>query len=278
MRERVLRYILFIVTEVVAGLTAVADATPDPTATGIIEADKLYAEKEYKKAIPIYEEVMQINGVSAPLLYNLGNACYKAGENGKAVLAYERALKLDPGNKEIKNNLSYVRTRIDDQNKSETKGHNITVTPDAPSFFSGVYSNITTETSSNYWALFAAFSFVLFIGSVSLYVFTRNVNARKCGFFGSLLFLGFCIIFLVFAFSASKEYYSKDSGIVTAYKTELLTEPLASSKPSTTALHCGTRLTVLDTKTDSKGEVSWYKVRLNSEYLGWISSDAFELI
>lgn len=258
--------------------SAQTDMGADPTATGIAEADKLYNAGEYAKAIPIYEEVMEINGVSAPLLYNLGNACFKAGDFGKATLAYERALRLDPGNSTIKNNLSYLRTRIEDQNKAETRGRKLTVTPDAPSFFAGVYSNITKETSSNYWALFAAFAFVLVVGSVALYMFTTNVNARKVGFFGALFFLGFCIIFLIFSFAAAKEYYSKDEGIITAYKVELRTEPATDAKVSTTPLHSGTRLSVLDTREDDKGKTAWYKVRLNSELLGWIEAKDFEII
>ncbi|MCM1291588.1 MAG: tetratricopeptide repeat protein [Prevotella sp.] len=251
---------------------------PDPAVSGIANADKLYAEQKYEDAIAVYDEVMEIDGVSAPILYNLGNACYKANQLGRAVLCYERALKLDPSNTQIRNNLQYVQTRIEDMNKAETKGRNLVVTPDAPSFFLGLYSNITTETSSNYWALFAAFSFVLLVGFLALYFFTKNVNARKCGFFGAILFLVFCVIFLIFAFAASKEYYSKDDGIVTAYKVELRTEPKMDAKPSTTPLNNGTKLSVIEIENDAKGNAVWYKVRLNSEFLGWISAKDFELI
>ncbi len=272
----IITFVFIIILSNVAASQVTSD--PDPTATGLAEADKLYAENRYDEAITVYEEIMQINGVSAPILYNTGNACYKANEIGKAILCYERALKLDPSNEQIRNNLEYLRTKVDDLNKEETKGRNISITPDAPSFIAGVYSNITKETSSNYWALFAAFSFVLFVAFLSLYIFTRNVNARKCGFFGSLLFVAFTLIFLIFAFAASKAYYSKDDGIVTAYKIELRTEPSKDAKPSTTPLNCGTKLSVLDKKDDGKGGNLWYKVRLNSEFLGWIKSEDFELI
>lgn len=250
----------------------------DPTATGIAQGDKLYMEQKYEDAITVYEEVMQVNGVSSELLYNLGNACFKANQLGKAVLCYERALRLDPGNKNAQNNLAYVRTRIDDLNKGELKGRNLNITPDAPSFLGGIYSGITKETSSNYWALFAAFAFVLFIGFLALYIFTGNVAARKCGFFGGILFFVFSVVFLLFAFAASREYYSKDEGIVTAYKVELRTDPADEAKVSTTPLNCGTKLSVLDTQNDVKGNPLWYKVRLNSEFLGWIKAQDFEII
>lgn len=250
----------------------------DPTAIGIAEGDKLYNEQRYDDAITVYEEVMQVNGVSSELLYNLGNACFKANHLAKAVLSYERALRLDPGNKNARNNLAYVRTRVDDLNKSELKGRNLNITPDAPSFLAGVYSSITKETSSNYWALFAAFAFVLFIGFLALYIFTGNVAARKCGFFGGILFFIFSVVFLIFAFASSKEYYSKDEGIVTAYKVELRTDPTDEAKVSTTPLNCGTKLSVLDIQNDVKGKPAWYKVRLNSEFLGWIKAQDFEVI
>ena len=49
-------------------------------------------------------------GAVSPGLYQaLGNAHYRNGDYGKAVLNYERGLRLQPGNKELTNNLRFVR-------------------------------------------------------------------------------------------------------------------------------------------------------------------------
>ncbi|MDL2230631.1 tetratricopeptide repeat protein, partial [Alistipes sp. OttesenSCG-928-L06] len=51
------------------------------------------------------------------MYYNMGNAYYKDNQIGKAILYYNKALRLDPGNDDIKHNLTvantYVRDRIE---------------------------------------------------------------------------------------------------------------------------------------------------------------------
>ncbi|MBO4965203.1 MAG: tetratricopeptide repeat protein [Muribaculaceae bacterium] len=259
-------------------IPARAYAEPDPESSGIEKAAQLYSQQKFEEAVSVYESVMSADGTTPELLYNLGNACYKAEKPAQAVLAYERALKLDPGNKQIINNLTYVRNRIDDRNKAELRGKNINVTLDDETFFGSMYALIAKETSSNYWATFAALSFVLTVIFVALYIFVRNVNARKVGFFGSLFFVSFAVIFLIFSFMAAKEFDSREEAVVTAYKIELLTEPKDGAKVSTTPLNAGTKLTVLETETNAKGIPTWYKVRLNSEFSGWIKCNDIELI
>ena len=253
-------------------------AYADPQAKGLAEADRAYNAGQYQEAIAIYVAAMEMEGVSAPALYNLGNACLKAGEMGKAVLCYERAHRLDPSNKEIAGNLAYARAKVEDANRSELKGKNLSVTPDAPSFFMAIYDNVTTETSSDFWARLAAISFVLLLGACALYIFSANVVVRKTGFFTGIFFLLFCVVFLIFSFAAARRFNSSDAGIVTAYKVELLEEPGASSRPSSTPLTRGTKLDVLGDEVNSAGEVTWYKVRLNSDFVGWISASDFEII
>lgn len=250
----------------------------DPQEKGLAEADKAYSEGKYQEAMAIYISALEMEGVSAPALFNLGNICVKAGEMGKAALCYERAHRLDPGNKEIVNNLEYVRTKVEDSNRSELKGKNLSVQPDAPSFFMALYNNVTTDTSSNFWAELAAIAFILTLASVAVYIFASNVVAKKTGFFGSIGCLVFCIVFLIFAFRAGAHYNSEDEGIITAYKIELREEPGEKSKASTTPLCRGTKLDVLDSEVNSKGEITWYKVRLNSDFKGWIPAGDFEII
>ena len=61
------------------------------------EGDSAYIKEDYAAAIQIYEALLK-NGEAADVYYNLGNSYYKIGEIAKAVLNYERALLLQPGN------------------------------------------------------------------------------------------------------------------------------------------------------------------------------------
>ena len=69
------------------------------------QADSAYSAGRYTEAVELYKGVIDSEGTSAQLLYNLGNACVRSGAPADAVIYYERALRLDPGNKDARNNL-----------------------------------------------------------------------------------------------------------------------------------------------------------------------------
>jgi tetratricopeptide (TPR) repeat protein len=72
-------------------------------------ANRSATSKEWNKAITLYKKIAGSHGISAPLFFNLAN-CYAAtGEVGRAVLNYERALRLAPGNSDIQENLAQIR-------------------------------------------------------------------------------------------------------------------------------------------------------------------------
>ena len=78
------------------------------------EGDSAYIKDDYTTAIQIYESLLK-NGESADVYYNLGNSYYKIGEIAKAVLNYERALLMKPGNSDIRANLEVARAKTIDK-------------------------------------------------------------------------------------------------------------------------------------------------------------------
>ena len=68
--------------------------------------DSAYAADNFVLARELYTEAMKTGGSSAVLFYNLGNAYYRQGNLGKAIVNYERALKLDPTNADARENLA----------------------------------------------------------------------------------------------------------------------------------------------------------------------------
>lgn len=244
----------------------------------VAEADSAYNSKDYARAIELYESVADTVGVSVPLLFNMGNAYYQEGNYGRAMLCYLRAKRLDPGQPELNSNLRYLRSRIEDSNKAEQKGKRLKVTLDEPSFFQSVHSAIAVETSSNLWAVWGVICFLLFIGGATLYIFTRSVLLRKIGFFGGIVTLACTVIFVSFAISGARAVASKDEGVITAYKVPLLTEPGQESTGKEGVLTKGTEVRIVSEETDAEGNVTWYKVRLNSDYLGWVSAEDLEVI
>ncbi len=77
-------------------------------------AEAHYQEQRFDDAIVAYEAMRALSIEDGVLYYNLGNAYFKAGKIGLAVLNYERALKLMPGDEETRTNLTFATELIAD--------------------------------------------------------------------------------------------------------------------------------------------------------------------
>lgn len=73
------------------------------------EANNLYEQKDYAGAIRAYQSILDQGVESGELYFNLGNACFKSGDLGRAVLYYFRAKRLSPNDRDIIDNLAFAR-------------------------------------------------------------------------------------------------------------------------------------------------------------------------
>ena len=76
-------------------------------------ANKAYRDGKYDQAVQSYQEILKSHPHSGVLYLNLGNAFFRNQQIGDAILAYERGLKFDPRNEDIRYNLNYVRSRLE---------------------------------------------------------------------------------------------------------------------------------------------------------------------
>ena len=139
------------------------------------KAEELYAAKQYVEAADAYAEMFQY-GESATLYYNYANALYKSNQIGLAILNYERALRLDPTNEDIKFNLEFV-------NKIKTDK----IEPLEKFFMSEWLEVLGRLFTSNEWAYASIISFIVMLVLVLLYLFGRKVWLRKTAFFSAYL-------------------------------------------------------------------------------------------
>lgn len=106
---------------------AIADepsAPSDPLATlreaeasydegnAVVANDGPRAEVLFERSAALYEQVAGSGIDNADLWFNLGNAYAQSGENGRAIGAYLNALRLDPGNAAVTQNLAHVRRNL----------------------------------------------------------------------------------------------------------------------------------------------------------------------
>ena len=151
-------------------------------------ADTAYKQGKYQQAIIDYQELLK-EGVAPELYYNLGNAYYRSDNLAQAILAYERAAQLSPGNSDIRFNLQFARAKTIDK-----------IVPDNEMFFVTWYKRLVNFTSVDNWARTGIVAVVLALLLMLAYLFGPQLMVRKIGFYGSGVAL---LLFIVTTFFAS---------------------------------------------------------------------------
>ncbi|HJG89284.1 tetratricopeptide repeat protein [Barnesiella viscericola] len=239
---------------IVAGMTATYGQE------SLTKANEAYAQEDYIKAIELYEQTAREHGVSSDLYYNLGNAYYKHNEFAKAILNYERALLLNPGNEDARFNLDMANTHIVDK-----------IDPVGRFFLSVWIDSMRSYLSSNTWAVIGIIAFFLFIGGCYLYLFTRSVPLKKIGFFGGIVVLLIAIMANCFAWGLNEKKEIRNEAIVFDATVSVKSSP-AESGTDLFVLHEGTKVVVLS----KVGE--WSEVKISDGNRGWLPSAAIEII
>ena len=129
-------------------VAAAAGAAENPQAI-FFKGNSLYADGRYAEAAAEYERVLGTGVASANVYFNLGNAYLKAGDAGRAVLAYERARRLAPGDPDVRANLAFARA--DDASGNEPPRWTRVVFPVAAVWSS---DTLVTVAAAAWWVLF----------------------------------------------------------------------------------------------------------------------------
>lgn len=273
MKSRYTRIILLILV-CLSGVTPLKAAVV-PT---LEQADSAYTAGDYDKAATLYSEIEKSRGVTAPMLFNMGNAYYKSGDEGMAMLCYRRAYRLNPDLSRLEDNIRFLESKIEDVNKAELKGKKGSVTPDPEGFFSRLGDSIAADNTSNYWGVMGAMAFVLFLGAVAAYLFSPGITLKKIGFFSAIVMFLFSVVLMSFSFVAARHFEKRNEAVITEFKYNLLEQPEQNSPKAGFPLHRGTTLEILESEQGPNGEPEWYKVKLNSRNIGWISATAVAVV
>ena len=223
-------------------------------------ADDEYAKGNYQQAIKDYQEILKA-GVSSEIYYNLGNAYYRTDNITQALLAYERALQLSPGDNEIRFNLQYARSKTIDK-----------ITPETEMFFVTWYNSLVNFTSVDRWAKTAIVSIVMALLLILVFLFAPQMWARKSGFYGSAVFLLLFAFANLFAFQQKHELETKQGAIVIAPTVNVKKTPAASGT-DVFVIHEGTRVDITD-----RGMKQWRGVKLADGREGWLKTSQIEEI
>lgn len=224
------------------------------------EANKYYQEQNFDTAIELYNKILSQGYESSALFYNLGNAYFKSGNLGKAILSYEKGLKLSPGDDDISFNLRITNARTVDK---------ITELPKL--FIVEWWERLITSLSTSGWAFVTVVIFWIFLASIGLFIFARKINVQKISLMIGSLSMAVLIISVVILISRYNHEAVTNYGILTEQIYSVKGAPDFRSN-DIFVIHEGIKFTVEDQVNE------WYKIRLVDGKVGWIPKNVFGFI
>lgn len=224
------------------------------------EANTAYINADYAAAVEGYERLLAEGYESDALYLNLGNAYFKRGMNGKAILNYHRALRLDPGDEDARYNLSIADARVQDRIES------------VPVFFlRRWFASLGGLGGSNAWAVASLVFFALVLVGAGAYLLLESIVWRKIGFFGSVASLALFVLSTVYAAAGRSERLDPSEAIVMRTSASVKSSPDGDSK-DIFVLHEGTKVGIVGALGD------WREIRIADGNKGWIAASAIETI
>ncbi|HMN25807.1 MAG TPA: tetratricopeptide repeat protein [Ignavibacteriaceae bacterium] len=219
-----------------------------------------YKNNQYQLAIDEYNKLIKQGYQGTSLYYNLGNAHYRLGNVGYAILYYEKALKLSPNDEDVKHNLELARINIKD--KVETL---------PPFFIFNIWESVLASLSVSGWTVFVYIVFILLLLCVIAYFFSRTSTQQRISFFSGVgVFAVLILAIILLAVKMNKEFNIKD-GIIVSNVVNVKSSPDNSSKDEF-IVHEGLKIRLED-KVDN-----WVKIRLADGKLGWIPEENLKQI
>lgn len=219
-----------------------------------------YVNGDYRTAAACYEQLLDRDLSSAKLYYNLANACFKENRLGKAILYYHRALRLAPGNDDIRYNLSVAEARTKD---------NIERIPEF--FFTTWMRTLRHTMGCTAWSILSLAALACGLALLLVYLLASRLPLRKAGFYGTLIAAAVFLLTTWFAAGERREQLDRSHAVVMSLSTAVKSSPDKSST-DLFLLHEGTTLTITDRLDD------WAEVTIADGKKGWLESRTIEII
>jgi tetratricopeptide (TPR) repeat protein len=223
-------------------------------------ANQLYAASKFSESIAAYEDILKTGVESEALFFNLGNAYYKTGQLPLAILNFERALLIDPNDKDIIYNLELANSQIADRINSVGEF-----------FLTTWVKRFISMADSDLWAWSGLLLFAVALVALGFFLYANTTLVKRMGFFAGIIFILLSITTLSFSYSQKSRQVNRSEGIVFAPTLNVKSSP-DTSGTDLFVIHEGTKVRILD----KLG--SWLKVVIKDGSEGWIPANEIEII
>lgn len=225
---------------------------------GFQKGIKAYDSSEYATAAQHFEEVIQNGYISSDLYYNLANAYFQQGELAKAILNYERALKIDPNHEDAAFNLSIANSKTIDKVEQ------------IPSMF--IYrwfKQIALSASIKVWAMGSNVLLILASIGIALYFLGKSLSSKKIGFYTCLIAI-FASFFTWFLAKKQSNWLSREDAAIIIEPTVSIYSSPSPGSSKLFVLHEGTKVRLLNSTNQ------WREISLPNGNKGWIQEELIE--
>ncbi|MBO6221586.1 MAG: tetratricopeptide repeat protein, partial [Bacteroidales bacterium] len=249
------------VTLVPADTTAVSGQEVQPGSSGDLWKDGVdaYSDSRFKDAAQAWEALLESGKASPELYCNIGDAYFKQGNYPKAILNYERALRLDPSFADARYNLDFAQSFTQDKIEA------------VPEFIlKSLGRKMCYTLGSNTWAALFLILLALAAACTLVFLLSASTSKRRIGFYCGIVFLLLSLLCLNFSAWQKRDYGKKDSAIVMVPVSSVKSSP--SGGKDLFVIHEGTKVKILDNVGD------WQNISLADGRQGWIETSAIEVI
>lgn len=229
--------------------TITVQAAEDPA---FAKANQAYSEGRFQEAADGYQGLIGSGRRHANLCYNLGNAWFRLGDFGKAILNYERALALDPHHPEASANLRLAR---DEARALELRKDRVQK-----------YSALATPTQ---YAVAAAIAFWFVLFALTRLFFSPRRSAGRMALVACALGVFALSVYALYTLENGARGHAL--AIVTGKDIEARLAT-ADNASSVLTLPAGSEVKVLSQRGD------WVYAALPNEQRGWIPAKAVERV
>lgn len=227
---------------------------------GLQQANEWYRQESYEQAREGFEALVAEGYQSKALFYNLGNTYYRLGQKGKAILNYERALLLAPKDREIQENLDFVKGLLSDE-----------IIPLDVFPLIALWHNLQKSLSSGTWTVIGLLFFWAGVAGFLIWLLAPHRKQKVRGFTFGIIGLVLCVIPFLLASGRKAVELRSDKAVVITEAAALYASPSEGAEVIY-PLFEGAAVRTVETLAE------WYKVNLANGYQGWVPAEKLALV
>ena len=224
------------------------------------QATEAYNSGDYSQALSHYESILESGKHSAALYFNMGNAHYKLGNIAPSIYYFEKALLLDPTDKEIQSNLAFAQNMTVDA-----------IQPLPETEIGRFFQNLISSLSLDQWAIAGIILMVLFVLAYLLYFGLPQPNLKRISLIVGFFMLVLSLLSTTAAYLNYNAYLRDQPAIIFSEVVSVRAEPNQNAAEAF-LLHEGTKVQVRDSLN------SWNKIELADGQTGWMRSGELRLL